>query len=226
MARSPSTFSVRRQHSSVPRAPVPPAVLAVLTDAVATPLHGLKRVAKLQPGETLVVLGVGGLGSNAVQIGQGDGGPSHRRDTVGGEAAAGPRARRRRDRGRRRWRSGRRREGPDRRPRTGRRHPVRRLGSRRRAGHRHGRSRRPGRADRCESSIPSGHERWTSSGGSSPSSGRAGSCRTTSATPSTSILMGRSTVDHLVQAVRPLEAANEALDDLRAGRVLRSVLLP
>jgi D-arabinose 1-dehydrogenase-like Zn-dependent alcohol dehydrogenase len=54
----------------VPRAPVRPAVLAVLTDAVATPLHGLKRIAKLQPGETLVVLGVGGLGSNAVQLGK------------------------------------------------------------------------------------------------------------------------------------------------------------
>ncbi len=53
-----------------PRAPVPPAVLAVLTDAVATPLHGLKRVAGLQAGETLVVLGVGGLGSNAVQLGK------------------------------------------------------------------------------------------------------------------------------------------------------------
>lgn len=53
-----------------PRAPVPPTVLAVLTDAVATPLHGLKRVARLQPGETLVVLGVGGLGSNAVQLGK------------------------------------------------------------------------------------------------------------------------------------------------------------
>lgn len=53
-----------------PRAPVPPPVLAVLTDAVATPLHGLKRVARLQAGETLVVLGVGGLGSNAVQLGK------------------------------------------------------------------------------------------------------------------------------------------------------------
>jgi alcohol dehydrogenase, propanol-preferring len=53
-----------------PRAAVPPAVLAVLTDAVATPLHGLKRVARLQPGETLAVLGVGGLGSNAVQLGK------------------------------------------------------------------------------------------------------------------------------------------------------------
>lgn len=53
-----------------PRAPVPPPVLAVLTDAVATPLHGLKRVAHLAAGETLVVLGIGGLGSNAVQIGK------------------------------------------------------------------------------------------------------------------------------------------------------------
>lgn len=53
-----------------PRAPVPPAILAVLTDAVATPLHGLKRVAHLQRGETLVVLGVGGLGSSAVQLGK------------------------------------------------------------------------------------------------------------------------------------------------------------
>ncbi|MEX2183450.1 MAG: zinc-binding dehydrogenase [Chloroflexota bacterium] len=53
-----------------PRANVPPPVLAVLTDAVATPLHGLKRVAHLAEGETLVVLGVGGLGSNAVQIGK------------------------------------------------------------------------------------------------------------------------------------------------------------
>jgi len=47
---------------------VPPQILAVLTDAVATPLHGLKRVAKLQPGETVIVLGIGGLGSNAVQL--------------------------------------------------------------------------------------------------------------------------------------------------------------
>lgn len=53
-----------------PRSPVPPEVLAVLTDAVATPLHGLKRIARIQPGESLVVLGVGGLGSNAVQLGR------------------------------------------------------------------------------------------------------------------------------------------------------------
>src|SRR3954447_6507865 len=53
-----------------PPAHGPPEGLAVLTDAVATPIHGLKRVARLQAGETLVVLGVGGLGSNAVQLGR------------------------------------------------------------------------------------------------------------------------------------------------------------
>lgn len=53
-----------------PPAPVPPPILAILTDAVATPLHALKRIARLAPGETLVVIGVGGLGSNAVQIGR------------------------------------------------------------------------------------------------------------------------------------------------------------
>jgi D-arabinose 1-dehydrogenase-like Zn-dependent alcohol dehydrogenase len=53
----------------VPPETVDPVVLAVLTDAVATPYHALVRIAKLQAGETLVVLGVGGVGSNAVQIG-------------------------------------------------------------------------------------------------------------------------------------------------------------
>lgn len=45
-----------------------PAAVAVLTDAVATPYHGLVRIGKVQPGETVVVFGVGGIGSNAVQL--------------------------------------------------------------------------------------------------------------------------------------------------------------
>ena len=53
-----------------PPRPVPPEALAVLTDAVATPLHGLKRIAKLEAGERLVVVGIGGLGSNAIQLGK------------------------------------------------------------------------------------------------------------------------------------------------------------
>ena len=39
-------------------------------------------------------------------------------------------------------------------------------------------------------------------------------------------LDGRIGVDHLLDRVRPLEEANEALDDLRAGRALRTVLVP
>lgn len=52
----------------VPPSPLPPAELAVLTDAVATPLHALRRVARVQPGESVAVIGIGGLGSNAVQL--------------------------------------------------------------------------------------------------------------------------------------------------------------
>lgn len=51
-----------------PARAIEPAVLAVLTDAVGTPYHALTQIAKLQPGETVAVLGVGGIGSNAVQI--------------------------------------------------------------------------------------------------------------------------------------------------------------
>jgi D-arabinose 1-dehydrogenase-like Zn-dependent alcohol dehydrogenase len=54
----------------VPPRPVEPMTLAVLTDAVGTPYHALVAVARLQAGETLCVLGVGGIGSNAVQLGR------------------------------------------------------------------------------------------------------------------------------------------------------------
>jgi D-arabinose 1-dehydrogenase-like Zn-dependent alcohol dehydrogenase len=52
----------------VPPGDLPAAELAVLTDAVATPLHALRRVARLREGETVAVIGVGGLGSNAIQL--------------------------------------------------------------------------------------------------------------------------------------------------------------
>jgi D-arabinose 1-dehydrogenase-like Zn-dependent alcohol dehydrogenase len=51
-------------------APIDPPTLAVLTDAVATPYHALVKIARVQPGETLAVFGIGGLGSNAVQLGK------------------------------------------------------------------------------------------------------------------------------------------------------------
>jgi D-arabinose 1-dehydrogenase-like Zn-dependent alcohol dehydrogenase len=53
-----------------PPAPVDPVALAVLTDAVGTPYHALVQIAQLRAGETLLVLGVGGIGSNAVQLGR------------------------------------------------------------------------------------------------------------------------------------------------------------
>lgn len=40
---------------------------AVLTDAVATPYHALK-ISGIKPGQTVAILGVGGIGSNAIQL--------------------------------------------------------------------------------------------------------------------------------------------------------------
>ena len=45
-----------------------PRAVAVLTDAVATPFHALVRIARARAGETVVVFGIGGIGSNAVQV--------------------------------------------------------------------------------------------------------------------------------------------------------------
>ena len=64
-------YVVRPVSTLIPSpAPIDPPTLAVLTDAVATPYHALVKIARLEPGETLVVLGIGGLGSNAVQLGK------------------------------------------------------------------------------------------------------------------------------------------------------------
>jgi 2-desacetyl-2-hydroxyethyl bacteriochlorophyllide A dehydrogenase len=61
---------VIRPRSSVivPAGSLPATELAVLTDAVATPLHALRRIARVEAGETVVVIGVGGIGSSAVQL--------------------------------------------------------------------------------------------------------------------------------------------------------------
>ncbi|KAI0675327.1 GroES-like protein [Trametes maxima] len=45
-----------------------PAVVAVTTDAVMTPWHALTRVAGVKSGQTVLIFGCGGLGTNAVQI--------------------------------------------------------------------------------------------------------------------------------------------------------------
>jgi 2-desacetyl-2-hydroxyethyl bacteriochlorophyllide A dehydrogenase len=47
---------------------VPFEIGAIITDAVATPFHALQDRAQLRAGESIVVVGVGGLGQHAVQI--------------------------------------------------------------------------------------------------------------------------------------------------------------
>lgn len=47
---------------------VRPSVAAVSTDAVLTPYHSLVSTAKLTPDQTILVIGAGGLGLNAIQI--------------------------------------------------------------------------------------------------------------------------------------------------------------
>lgn len=62
-------YVTRRMHTLVRvDPPMDPATVAVATDALATPYHALTRIGRVQPGETVVVLGLGGIGSNAVQI--------------------------------------------------------------------------------------------------------------------------------------------------------------
>ena len=209
----------------VPRAPVPPAVLAVLTDAVATPLHGLKRVAKLQPGETLVVLGVGGLGSNAVQIGK----------AIGARVIAVTRSAAKLQLARE--------LGADETVAADDGDPVAAVKALT-GGH------GPDVVIQCVGSAAVDEQAIAMGGpggrvvliGASvdPFQARAVDIfwRELAVLGSRGFvpddirdaidlyLDGTITVDHLVQTVRPLDAANDALDDLRAGRVLRSVLLP
>ncbi len=62
-------FVVRPARTLVrPRSHIPADRLAVLTDALATPHHALHSVGGVQPGEHVVVLGLGGIGSGAVQL--------------------------------------------------------------------------------------------------------------------------------------------------------------
>ncbi|EIN09610.1 GroES-like protein [Punctularia strigosozonata HHB-11173 SS5] len=47
---------------------VPPEIAAVCADAVITPYHAVHTTANIQPGQTVLIFGIGGLGLNAVQI--------------------------------------------------------------------------------------------------------------------------------------------------------------
>jgi alcohol dehydrogenase, propanol-preferring len=204
-------------------APMDPAALAVLTDAVATPYHGLVRRAKLLAGETLVVLGIGGLGSNAVQIGR----------HIGARVVAVSRQASKLELARR--------LGADETIAAGEDvvERVRRLTG--------------GGADvviQCAASAKLDEQAIAMAGvggrvvfvGVSPQPFAAsasdliwrelsllGSCRFTRDDIRAVIglhVAGAISVEHLIERRRPLSEANEALEDLRHGRVLRSVLVP
>jgi D-arabinose 1-dehydrogenase-like Zn-dependent alcohol dehydrogenase len=209
----------------LPAEHVPPPVLAVLTDAVATPLHALKRVARLQAGETLVVVGIGGLGSNAVQIGK------HMGATVIAVSRSESKLTLARD------------LGADEVVVATRDDAVERV---RQVAGGHG-------AEVVLQCVGSAavDEQAIAMGGPGGRVVLVGSSLDRFGTRSVDLIWrelavlgsrgfvpadikdavglyldGNLAVDHLLEAVRPLEEANDALEDLREGRVLRSVLVP
>lgn len=78
--KSPQGFGMARQGGFAQRISVPArcitplpetvsdAVGAIATDAVATPFHALVSVGRIRPGESVVVIGTGGLGMHAVLL--------------------------------------------------------------------------------------------------------------------------------------------------------------
>ncbi|KAI0675328.1 alcohol dehydogenase [Trametes maxima] len=66
VARASTVVPVPGNNPKDPR--LSPAVVAVTTDAVMTPWHAMKRAAGIQPGQTVLILGCGGLGLNAIQV--------------------------------------------------------------------------------------------------------------------------------------------------------------
>ena len=208
-----------------PPASVDPVALAVLTDAVGTPYHALARIARVGAGESLVVLGIGGIGSNAVQVGK----------HLGARVVAVTRSEEKLELARS--------LGADELVQAGGDDTVERA---RRACGGEG-------ADvviQCVGSAAADEQAIAIAGfagrvvfvGSSaePFRTRAvdliwrelallGSRGFTADDIREVIdlyLAGAIRTEHLVERTRPLEEANEALDDLRAGRALRTVLVP
>ena len=218
-------FVVRPAHTLIPTSqPMNPAALAVLTDAVATPYHALATRGRLTPGETLVVLGIGGLGSNAVQLGR----------HLGARVIAVSRSEAKLELARRLGAHETVLAGADMRNRirelTGLAGPdvvIQCAGS--------------GALDKEAIALAGRGGRVLLVGASrEPFNALAidliwreisilACARFTIGEINDVIglyLDGAITVDHMLGAIRPLEEANEALADLRAGTVLRSVLIP
>jgi len=78
--RRPAVLGMARQGGFAERIALPSSCLirlpdsisspvgAIASDAIATPLHALWTVGRLRPGETVVVVGAGGLGLHAIQL--------------------------------------------------------------------------------------------------------------------------------------------------------------
>ena len=208
-----------------PRAPVDPATLAVLTDAVATPYHALVTIGRVARGETVVVLGVGGIGSNAVQL-------AH---MAGARVVAASRSEAKLTLARA--------LGADEVVQTGGGHDAELIG--RAVGGRGAdvvvQCAGDPALDALAVAVAGPGGRVVLVGAATqPFAVRAtdliwrelallGSRAFTAQEISACIdlfLDGALRVDHLLDAVRPLEEANDALEDLRGGGVLRSVLVP
>lgn len=207
-----------------PPADVDPVALAVLTDAVATPLHALKRIARVEAGEIVVVIGIGGIGSNAVQLANAYGATviavsrsaeklalASRLGATECVAADGTELDRVREA-----------TGPD------GAHVVLQCADAPEAYELALAVAGPGGRVVLVGSTSEPFRVWPM-----PVIWRElailGSRGFVPGDISEAIDLyasGRIVVDHLVRSVRPLEDANAALDDLRSGRVLRSVLTP
>jgi D-arabinose 1-dehydrogenase-like Zn-dependent alcohol dehydrogenase len=199
--------------------PIDPPTLAVLTDAVGTPYHALAKIARVQPGETVAVLGIGGIGSNAVQVAAG----------LGADVVAVSRSESKLELARE----------------LGARAAVRLEDAAEACG--------PNGPDvvlQCAASASYDEEAIKLGGFASrivlvattldPFQARASDFvwRELSVMGSRGFtaddirevvdmyLAGRVRTDHLTARTRPLEEVNEAFEDLRAGRVVRSVLVP
>jgi len=202
-----------------PSRPIPPATLAVLTDAVGTAYHALVRVARVQATETVVVLGIGGVGSNAVQVAK----------TLGSRVVAVTRSAEKRE-------------------------LARSLGADEAVAIRDALEAIGGDGADVVVQCAASSAMDEAAIGLAGYGGRVVFVATTpepfSTRASTLVwrelallgsrgftvadieavidlyLEGKISTDHLTDAIRPLEEANEALEDLRAGRVMRSVLVP
>ncbi|MFN2629878.1 MAG: alcohol dehydrogenase catalytic domain-containing protein [Gaiellaceae bacterium] len=202
-----------------PSRPLPPATLAVLTDAVGTAYHALVRIAEVKPAETVAVLGVGGVGSNAVQVAK----------ALGARVVAIARSAEKRE-------------------------LARGLGADEAVSISDALAAIGGDgADvvvQCASSATMDEAAIKLAGYAgrvvfvATTPGSFSTCASTLVWRELALLGSRGftvadieavidlylagaiTTEHLTAATRPLEEANEALDDLRAGRVMRSVLVP